>query len=806
MTCRIVCQIIQTLAVIVEVCILEEMNEDTSLPTIFVMFGATGDLVQRKLIPALWQLYKNGQLPVLFQVVGIAKDEMSKEDYQGWVRKFVDDSSDSSEKIENFVSLFFYHAGVFEEAGTYRKVAEKLGRQDKKWKMCANKLFYLAVPPQFYKTIFQQLADSGLTEPCGSDEGWTRVCVEKPFGSDLTTAQELDSLLAKLFREEQIYRVDHYLGKDTVRNIIAFRFSNTFLSPAWDSRSIEKIEVILPETDVVESRGSFYDGMGALRDVGQNHMLQSLALLLMEKPRDWQADSIRAARAEVIEALEVLDEQDVVRQTVRGQYDGYKRVKGVKKDSQTETYFRIQTQLRTTRWQGVQIILRSGKGLDESKFELTVTFRHKTPCLCPPEKGKHYKNVLRYRVQPHEGIFTSFWVKRPGSEMVIEEKDFSFDYEHGFEEGEAIDAYAKLLMDAISGDQTLFVSTREIAASWRFVDPIVRAWKKGVTPLISYESGGRGPSSKERRQVKALPEKRIGYIGLGKMGSNMVERLVDYGWDVVATDPDKVARERVSKHGAEIVESAKGIVRALESPRFIWVMVPHQVVDEVIKEIEPLLSKGDVIVDGGNSYYKESIRRAEDLGKKKVDFLDAGVSGGPSGAREGACLMVGGKEEIYKQYVGLFNDLATAGGFDYMGRAGAGHFVKMVHNGIEYGMMQALGEGFEIMSKSDFSLDLERVARLYNHGSVIESSLVGWLKEAYEKYGIGLNDISGKVSHSGEGQWTVEVAEKLSVPVPIIEGALSFRKESQGNPSYTGQVVSALRNMFGGHDVSNQEK
>lgn len=780
------------------------MNTKTSLPTIFVMFGATGDLAQRKLIPALWQLYKDKQLSPLFQVVGIAKDEMSNDQYQSWVTKYVDASGKDNEQVKKFISLFSYHTGVFEEASTYEKVAEKLGRQDQTWKTCANKLFYLAVPPQFYKTIFQHISDSGLTEPCGDDEGWTRVCVEKPFGSDLTTAQELDDLLAQLFREEQIYRVDHYLGKDTVRNILAFRFSNTFLSPAWDSRSIEKIEVVLPETNIVANRGNFYDGIGALRDVGQNHMLQSLALLLMEKPKDWEADSIRAARAETLEALEVLDEQDVVRQTMRGYYDGYKETEGVAKESQTETYFKIQTQIRTARWQGVPIILESGKGLDESKFELTVTFRHETPCLCPPETGKHYKNILRYRVQPHEGIFISFWVKRPGSEMVIEEKDFSFDYEHGFDDGEAIGAYTKLLMDAISGDQTLFVSTREIAASWRFVDPIVRAWEKGVTSLIKYKIGSKGPSQ-TKNKIESLPAKRIGYIGLGKMGSNMVNRLADYSWDVVATDPDKVAREEISRQGVEVVANAKKVVESLESPRLIWIMVPHQVVDEVIKEIEPSLNKGDVIIDGGNSHYVESVRRAKELEEKGINFLDVGVSGGPSGARQGACLMVGGTEEIYKLHMGLFNDLATAGGFDYMGSFGAGHFVKMVHNGIEYGMMQALGEGFEVMKQADFNLDLERVARLYNHGSVIESSLVMWLKEAYEKYDIGLEDISGKVAHSGEGQWTVQAAKELGIPVPIIAGSLQFRIDSQKKPSYTGQVVSALRNMFGGHDVKKSK-
>jgi len=230
-------------------------------------------------------------------------------------------------------------------------------------------------------------------------------------------------------------------------------------------------------------------------------------------------------------------------------------------------------------------------------------------------------------------------------------------------------------------------------------------------------------------------------------------------------------------------------------------MVPHQAVDAVLKELTPLLKKGDVVVDGGNSPYKESIRRARELEVKGINFLDAGVSGGPAGARNGACIMVGGNKEVFQKFESLFRDLSVPDGYGYMGRTGAGHFVKMVHNGIEYGMMQALAEGFAVMKASDFGLDLKKVADVYNHKSVIESRLMGWLRSAFVQYGEDLKDISGSAAQSGEGMWTVEAGKELEVPTPIIQAALDFRIQSQANPSYTGKLVSAMRNQFGGHDV-----
>jgi 6-phosphogluconate dehydrogenase len=298
---------------------------------------------------------------------------------------------------------------------------------------------------------------------------------------------------------------------------------------------------------------------------------------------------------------------------------------------------------------------------------------------------------------------------------------------------------------------------------------------------------------------------KLGYIGLGKMGANMVERLLKKRNRVVVFDRNADAMMAAKNKGAQIAETLAELVAAVPSPRLVWIMVPHQAVDAVLDELTPHLTKGDTVVDGGNSPYKDSIRRSKELEARDLDFLDAGVSGGPAGARNGACIMVGGRKKVFQRFEALFRDLSVPDGYGYMGKTGAGHFVKMVHNGIEYGMMQALAEGFAIMKASDFGLDLANITDVYNHKSVIESRLVGWLQSAFVQYGEDLTDISGSAAQSGEGMWTVETGKELGVPTPVIEDALEFRTQSQNNPSYTGKLISAMRNQFGGHEVKEKK-
>jgi 6-phosphogluconate dehydrogenase len=301
----------------------------------------------------------------------------------------------------------------------------------------------------------------------------------------------------------------------------------------------------------------------------------------------------------------------------------------------------------------------------------------------------------------------------------------------------------------------------------------------------------------------------IGYFGLGKMGFNMVLRLLEKNHKVVACNRDPRPVKEAAKAGAVTAFSCEELVKHLTPPRLVWIMVPAgKPVDDVIfgsGNLVKYLEKGDTIIDGGNSFYKDSVHRSKQLAKREINFLDAGVSGGPGGARNGAAIMVGGEEKNYKKFESLFKDLSVKDGYGYMGSAGAGHFVKMVHNGIEYGMMQAIGEGYEVMKRAPFKLDLKKVTAVYNRGTVIESRLIDWLKSAYEQNGEDLSEISGSINQSGEGLWTSQTARELGVPSPIIDGSVRFRQDSQKKPSYTGKVVSALRNQFGGHEVKKKD-
>ena len=297
---------------------------------------------------------------------------------------------------------------------------------------------------------------------------------------------------------------------------------------------------------------------------------------------------------------------------------------------------------------------------------------------------------------------------------------------------------------------------------------------------------------------------KLGYIGLGKMGANMCERLLQQRYSLVVYDSNKNVVKKLVRKGAVDAASLTDLARKLSGPRVIWMMVPYGQIDSVLRSLTPRLRRGDIVIDGANAPYEKTIQRARALKRKGVTYLDTGISGGPSGARDGACVMVGGNKNAYNKLERLFRDVAVKDGYAYVGLSGAGHFVKMVHNGIEYGMMQSLAEGFALLRKSPFKLDLLEIAKLYNRRSVIESRLVGWLAGTYQAYGQDLKKLNGSVAHTGEGAWTVEAGKKLKSPTPSIELALNFRKKSAHNPSYAGKILSGLRNAFGGHSAKKK--
>lgn len=458
----------------------------TAIPTIFVIFGVTGDLSKQRLIPALLDLYAKDLLPKEFHLVGFSRGAYTAEEFHKFVRETVEEKSHqySAGLVASFVERAHYCQGTFEEKEAYLRIAKTLADIDEKEiRQCSNKLFYLAAPPAYYAAIFDHLASSGLTIPCGGKNGWTRVLVEKPFGKDLKTAQELEKRLSALFQEEQIFRIDHYLAKETVQNILAFRFSNILFEPLWSNRFIERIEINLHEQFGIEGRGAFYDGVGALRDVGQNHVLQMLALVAMEDPKELDATLIRRERSRALASL-MLWEPAKEDSFHRGQYAGYRNEEHVAKDSTTETYFRIIAEVDNERWRGMPWILEAGKHMPETKAEIRIYFKKTETCLCPADAEHHHQNILTFRIQPDEGISVVFWAKKPGFTTALEPQVLSFNYKNSLFEQQMPGAYERVLYDCIRGDQTLFASTEEVEAAWRFVMAVMEKWKG--TPVIEY--------------------------------------------------------------------------------------------------------------------------------------------------------------------------------------------------------------------------------------------------------------------------------------------------------------------------------
>lgn len=467
---------------------MDNPTNPKNIPTVFVIFGATGDLMAKKITPALFQLFVNGKLPNMFKIVGFSRRDWKVEQFQNHVKEILEKNKVKFKKedINRFLTFFSYHRGSFDDIQSYTTLAEYLGYVDGEWKVCANKLFYLAVPPQNYESILTHLKTSGLTLPCSPTEGWTRVIIEKPFGRNATTAERLDSMLGELFREEQIYRIDHYLGKEMTQNLLSFRFNNDLFEDLWNKDNVEKIEIKLLEKIGIEGRGEFYDGIGALRDVGQNHILQLLALTTMDRPEVLSAEAVRTQRIKILDSLTPLNEERVKLSTFRAQYHDYTHEKGVGIGSITETYFKIKAELSNSRWEGVPIFLEAGKKIEERK-EVVVTFKHKKPCLCPP--GIHLKNKIVFSIGPKEGIVIDFWAKKPGLENGLRKEKFNYLFRDARKSVQYIEEYEKLLLDCIMGNQLLFVSTEEVKAMWKFIDSITTSWSKDKQPLIRYKAG-----------------------------------------------------------------------------------------------------------------------------------------------------------------------------------------------------------------------------------------------------------------------------------------------------------------------------
>lgn len=469
------------------------MENVKNRPTVIVVFGATGDLFRKKLAQAIFDLYCGGYLPTPFRLIGFSRKPLSHEEFRARIKEIIisKGKSYSEESLNSFLSLVYYEQGDITNLETYKNLGRILQKTDIEVGVCMNKLFHLAVPPELYRPIFENLSLSGLTIPCapGTNEeemAWSRVLVEKPFGTDEEEARKLDLLLGSLFEEDQIFRIDHYLAKETIQNILTFRFSNALFEPLWNNQYIEKVEIKLHESLKVKDRASFYDKVGALRDVGQNHILVMLALIAMENPGKLDSKAIREARAEVLKDV-VPFTKKAESYAMRAQYEGYQNEEGVRANSDTETFFKIKMKLNNRRWRGVPFFLESGKALREETSEIIVYFKAPEVCICPNGEGEHtHQNILTFRIGKNEGISALFWAKRPGFEFGLDSRALSFSYsDSDSEERKIPDAYERVLYDCIRGDQTLFASTDEVAREWKIITPISKDMKE--VPLHTYK-------------------------------------------------------------------------------------------------------------------------------------------------------------------------------------------------------------------------------------------------------------------------------------------------------------------------------
>lgn len=466
-----------------------------------VIFGATGDLMDRKLMPALYHLVGSGEVSKDIFIVGVGRRSITTEQFRDLMaaslKKGALGDIDTAQ-WEHICKHMHYVEGAFEDEKLYTKLTHLLEGFDTKIQACVPRFFYLATPPQHYETILIHLGNSKLAEGCGQGTSlYTRVLIEKPFGKDLDTAIKLDKLLEKTFEERQIYRIDHYLGKETIQNILSLRFANGIFEPTWNAEFIDHVQITLAETVGVGTRGEFYDGVGAIRDVVQNHMLEMLAIIAMDQPWAFDAQSIRDERVKVLQAIQSVSPEQLSGIVVRGQYEGYTDEANVDPTSSTESFVALKLMLKNKRWRGVPFYLRTGKHMPKKVTEISIHYKKPVVCtgdVCLFPEAEVMRNVLAFRIEPDEGIALRLMAKKPGFGMKLAPVEMDFSYASAFHSDVQPAAYERLLLDCIRGDQTLFARTDAISASWAWVTSVLTGWKNSQSPVYTYPKGSWGPA------------------------------------------------------------------------------------------------------------------------------------------------------------------------------------------------------------------------------------------------------------------------------------------------------------------------
>ena len=468
-------------------------------PTTLVIFGGTGDLAHRKLLPAIYNLAHEGALPERFNLIAVSRSDTPSEEYREMARKSIEEHSrrkPDAQVLEKLLEHVRYVPGTFDDDAMFDKLEDELGRFDEEAGIAFNRIFYLSTAPSFFALIVEKLGEHSLDR---HDEAEVRVVIEKPFGTRLAEAQELNRQVLSVLDESQVYRIDHYLGKETVQNVLAFRFANGMFEPIWNRNYIDYVQITAAEDIGIGRRAGYYDSSGALRDLVQNHMLQLLTLLCMEPPVTFEADEVRDEKVKVLHAVEPPPPEAVVRaRYTAGMAEGkeaaaYLDEQDVPQESQTETYAALRLEVDNWRWAGVPIYLRTGKRLARKVTEIAVTLKP-VPHLAFQAEGSVgvQPNQLILTVQPNEGVSISLGAKIPGTRMRIRPVNMEFLYGTSFL-SQSPEAYERLIMDAMRGDATLFTRDDEVEAQWRIIDPILASWDEGEEPLAEYPAGSHGP-------------------------------------------------------------------------------------------------------------------------------------------------------------------------------------------------------------------------------------------------------------------------------------------------------------------------
>ena len=474
-----------------------------------ILFGASGDLAKRKVIPAMYDLAQYNSLGACYAIIGFARTPMTDETFRDNVGEAAKTISEvgpiDPQKWSGFASNLFYTAGDYSDPDSYVRLVGRLAELEAAKKLCGNRLFYLSTPPEVYPDIVEQLGRAGLARP-NKPNSWVRIIIEKPFGRDLASAKQLNKIVLNVFEEKQIYRIDHYLGKDTVQNLLVLRFGNGIFEPLWNRNYVDQVQITASETLGVERRGGFYETAGALRDMIQSHVLQLTSLVSVEPPASFDATAVRNEKLKVLQSIRPFNLEMVAQWVVRGQYapgkiadkslPGYREEQGVKPDSRTETFVAMRLLVDNWRWAGVPFYLRTGKRLARRSTEIMIQFK-RAPHIVFREREVE-PNRLVLNIQPEEGVSVSFGAKRPGTEMSIGTVTMNFSYKEGFG-GTTRSAYATLLNDCLRGDATLFDRGDSVEAAWSLVDPILDVWSAAKTAGVPvYSSGTWGPKESDQ--------------------------------------------------------------------------------------------------------------------------------------------------------------------------------------------------------------------------------------------------------------------------------------------------------------------